>query len=418
MARDHTPPDRFHALDAARAFALLLGIVLHATMSFFLPIPALDHSQSATLAVTFYVIHIFRMSLFFLIAGFFAHLVFHRRGARAFLKDRAKRIFVPMTVGWVVLAPLTLAILVLGFTRSFPDGPPQGVPAGAMARQGFPLTHLWFLYYLCIFYLLALTLRAVFVALIDRDGRVRRRIDALVGAAISSYLAPLALAAPLLTVLYFNPAWPVWFGIPTPDTGLLPKLPAMVGFGTAFGFGWLLHRRTELLGVWRAQWAIHLSIAAALTAFCVLVVGPTPSPDVFTITGPPGSRLAYALSYTAAIWYWVFGLMGAAVRFCSGASPARRYLADASYWLYLAHLPIVFGLQVLLMDQPLHWVVKFPLILALTLAVLLASYHFLVRPTFIGEVLNGRKVPRHKPVEESRLPQPDTPLLREAERCG
>jgi hypothetical protein len=27
-----TVPDRFHALDAARAFALLLGTVLHATM--------------------------------------------------------------------------------------------------------------------------------------------------------------------------------------------------------------------------------------------------------------------------------------------------------------------------------------------------------------------------------------------------
>ena len=74
---------RLHALDAARGFALLLGIVLHATMSFFTIIPAQDVSQSTTLAVTFYVIHLFRMSLFFLIAGFFAHLAFHRRGLRA-----------------------------------------------------------------------------------------------------------------------------------------------------------------------------------------------------------------------------------------------------------------------------------------------------------------------------------------------
>ena len=90
---------RLHALDAARAFALLLGIVLHATMSFFMFIPVQDPSQSTTLAVTFYVIHVFRMSLFFLLAGFFAHLVLHRRGTRAFAKDRAKRILVPMIVG-------------------------------------------------------------------------------------------------------------------------------------------------------------------------------------------------------------------------------------------------------------------------------------------------------------------------------
>ena len=33
---------RLHAMDSARGLALLLGIVLHATMSFFLVIPARD----------------------------------------------------------------------------------------------------------------------------------------------------------------------------------------------------------------------------------------------------------------------------------------------------------------------------------------------------------------------------------------
>ena len=91
--------DRFHALDAVRAGALLLGIVLHACMSFFLPIPAMDVSQNGTLAVLFYVIHIFRMSLFFMLAGFFAHMTFYRRGTRAFIRERFKRIVLPMVIG-------------------------------------------------------------------------------------------------------------------------------------------------------------------------------------------------------------------------------------------------------------------------------------------------------------------------------
>ena len=173
--------DRFHALDAARAFALLLGIVLHATMSFFLVIPAQDVSQSTTLGVTFYVIHMFRMSLFYFIAGFFAHLVFHRRGARAFVKDRAKRILVPMTAGWIVLAPPTIAAVIWGLTRTFPDGPPPGAEANGGLPQGFPLTHLWFLYYLSLFYVLALALRAAFVTLVDRSGALRALIDKVVG---------------------------------------------------------------------------------------------------------------------------------------------------------------------------------------------------------------------------------------------
>lgn len=403
--------DRFHALDAARAFALLLGIVLHATMSFFLPIPAQDSSQSATLAVTFYVIHTFRMSLFFLIAGFFAHLVFHRRGARAFAKDRAKRVVVPMTVGWILLAPPIVAILVWGLARSFPDGPPAGVDAAAIAPQGFPLTHLWFLYYLCLFYALALVLRAAFVATVDRGGEVRAWVDVFVRVGLSRYLAPLALAAPLCAVLYFNPAWPVWFGIQTPDMGLTPQLPAMVGFGTAFGLGWLLHRQAELLDVWRQQWSVNLAVAACLTVLCVALVGVMPAADTFTIEGPPGRRLLYAMGYTVSIWYWVFGLIGAALRFCSGASPVRRYLADASYWFYLVHLPIVFGLQVLVMDWPLHWTLKFPLIIGVTLAVLFASYHYFVRSTFIGEILNGRKYPRRKLFENLSAENPRGPQV-------
>lgn len=397
-------PQRFHALDATRAFALLLGIVLHATMSFFLPIPAQDVSQSGVLALTFYVIHSFRMCLFFLIAGFFARMALHRRGTRAFVKDRARRIGVPLIVGWLLLAPPTLAILIFGITRGAADGAPAGADVAALAPQGFPLTHLWFLYYLGIFYGLALALRGGFVAWVDRSGAAREEIDRWLAAVLPSHLAPLALAAPLFALLYVDPTWPVWFGIPTPDHGLAPQLPAMVGFGTAFALGWLLQRQTQLLDVWRRQWALNLLLAASLSTLCVGLVGTLPGADPFTIAGPPWRRLVYALSYTVSIWYWVSGLIGAAQRFCADASPLRRYLADASYWLYLVHLPLVFGLQLLMLDWPLHWSLKFPLILAITLGVLLPSYHFLVRRSVIGEILNGRKYPRRPRVEPEAGP--------------
>ena len=88
-------PERLHALDAVRGFALLLGIVLHATMSF-IPAPTRiwiiqDSHPSMTLGILFFVIHVFRMTTFFLIAGFFAHLSFHRRGTWGFIGDRLQR---------------------------------------------------------------------------------------------------------------------------------------------------------------------------------------------------------------------------------------------------------------------------------------------------------------------------------------
>ncbi len=78
----------------------------------------------------------------------------------------------------------------------------------------------------------------------------------------------------------------------------------------------------------------------------------------------------------------------------SGFSPMRRYIADASYWLYLIHMPIVMALQLAVSQLDWPWPVKFSTILVVALALMLASYQLLVRFTIIGVVLNGRRAPR------------------------
>ncbi len=401
--------DRLHSIDGLRALALLLGIVLHATMSFFLGLPARDSSQSVTLAIAFYVIHIFRMSLFFVIAGFFGHLVYHRRGLRGFVADRAKRVFVPLAAGWVILAPLTLAAIFWGLQRTYPGAGAGGATAEP-APHGLPLVHLWFLYYLCLLYALVLALRAGFVGALDRSGRLRARIDTWIRRALTHRLAVAALAAPTAAVLALTGSWAVWFGIPTPDHGLAPQLAPLVAYGTAFSFGWLLHRQTGLLALLARQWRSNLALALTLSGACLAMVGATPVLDTPAALEDGGMRWAYASAYALAIWTWTFTLLGAAVRYGSAESAVRRYLADASYWLYLAHPPLVFGLQVVVMELPLSWLVKFPAILVVTLGLLLASYHFLVRPTFLGELLNGRRVPRRRAVQASHPAMPQDPL--------
>ena len=137
--------DRLHALDAVRAFALLAGIVLHATISF-LPILSdmlgleMDRSVSPIPQAIYYVIHIFRMATFYFIAGFFAHMVFHRKGFRAFFLDRAKRILVPLLVGWITIGPLIFLILIWG-TKHIST---ETIPAQRLPQFDFPLFHLWF----------------------------------------------------------------------------------------------------------------------------------------------------------------------------------------------------------------------------------------------------------------------------------
>ena len=100
--------NRLHALDAVRGFALLLGVAFHAALSFMPGWPPgiwamVDNSPSQFLSDAGFVAHIFRMSLFFFIAGFFGRLLFHKLGAGGFWANRAKRIAVPLVIGWVFL---------------------------------------------------------------------------------------------------------------------------------------------------------------------------------------------------------------------------------------------------------------------------------------------------------------------------
>jgi hypothetical protein len=390
-------PERLHALDALRGLALLLGIILHATVSF-IPTPTRfwiiqDTHPSMTLALLFFVIHVFRMTTFFLMAGFFAHMSLHRRGVWGFVKDRMQRIALPLVVAWpIVIAAL---LVVINWAAGFPNGGPIPGATKWPVLPRFPLTHLWFLYVLLEFYAAMLLLRSG-VAWLDRSGRFRTFADRLIAQVMRSPLAPAILAVPIGIAFSLDPTWMGWFGVRTPDGSLLTNLQALIGFGTAFGFGWLLHRQIDLLRILEKRWLSHLAFAIGFIAISLLAFSPGLL-DVRSIAiSVDTMRLAGAAFYALAIWTTTFAAIGLALRFMSSFSPTRRYLADASYWLYLIHLPIVIALQVAVSQIDWRWPIKFAAILVVGLPVMLASYQLLVRYTYIGIVLNGRRFRRDR----------------------
>jgi peptidoglycan/LPS O-acetylase OafA/YrhL len=390
--------ERLHALDAVRGFALLLGIVLHATLSF-VPAPTRiwiiqDTHQSLALGLLFFAIHVFRMTTFFLMAGFFARMSFHRRGAWGFVKDRLQRIALPLVIAWpIVFTPMALVVI---WAAGFPNGGPiTGVPRWPPVLPNFPLTHLWFLYVLLELYVAMLLLRGAIVWL-DASGTLRRVLDRFFARIMQNPLAPAILAIPIGIAFSLDPRWISVMGVRTPDQSLVTNLQAWIGFGTAFGFGWLLHRQIDLLRILERRWLWNLLPALGLILISFVLVG--------VMTSAPGAprlpvsfatlRLVSAILYAPAIWISTFAVLGLALRFMSGFSPTRRYLADASYWLYLIHMPIVMALQVVLSQRDWPGLIKFAIILVVAILPMLASYHLLVRFTFIGVVLNGRRAAR------------------------
>ena len=393
--------ERLHGLDALRGLALLLGVVLHASLAW-LPIPIwpVAETGSPVAAVIFFVIHVFRMTAFFMIAGLFAHLMLSRKGWLGFLKDRSSRIAGPLLTFWTPVFAGFIAVLL--WKVAIDNGgslPTDGPPPPPLTAQTFPILHLWFLYLLMIFYVVVLAIRAPFAAM-DRAGVIGRMLDRVTGL-IATPVGPFVLAAPLAVALYFTPNWIAFLGIPTPDTGLLPNAAAPTGFFTAFVFGFLLDRRRDLLGRIERQWPIFLGLAAGATITALMLSGGPAMSMEPVVDAQPKAILAgvYALAAFAS----AFAAMALSLRLFSGYSAVRRYLADASYWVYIVHMPLVFAGQVLLYGLDWPWYAKFGAVIGGTLAICLVTYELLVRHTFLGKWLNGRRVPWRKPREEPAL---------------
>jgi peptidoglycan/LPS O-acetylase OafA/YrhL len=86
------------------------------------------------------------------------------------------------------------------------------------------------------------------------------------------------------------------------------------------------------------------------------------------------------------MWTLVSLSMSLCRTFLSGSSAFIRYLADASYWIYLTHLPIVIFLQIALAELALFWGLKLLVIFVMTVGICLVSYQLFIRHTSLKKI--------------------------------
>lgn len=392
-----TPRDnRLDYLDAVRAFALILGIVFHASLSF-LPVyigwAVMDLSTSAVVSIFTLVSHSFRMALFFLVAGFFSHMTFHSKGAHAFLKSRLVRIAIPFLVGWFILRPLLVSAWIMGgesmqgdadILMSFVSGFASlgKIPAGL-----FVGSHLWFLYYLFLVTSTVLVLRYLVCLSTPLQRGLSRLADVTTAWISSSRIAILAVSIPTASCLWFMSHW----GLDTPDKSLVPQLSVLLIYAGFFLFGWLLHRAKGLIERFAdLTWGkAALCIVATVSAIALAGFETNPGHEHYYVF-----KVAFAGSYALMMWSLIAITLGLFRQFLNRPSAMVRYVADSSYWLYLIHLPIVLWLQIAVAELPFHWSVKLPAVSVITIVISIVLYDLFVRSTFIGATLNGRRKPR------------------------
>ena len=363
--------DRYHSLDALRASMMLLGLVLHSAVSYIHePIPQAwpykDPDTSPAFDLLVFFIHLFRMPVFFVAAGFFAALLTERDGPRGFFFNRLKRLLLPLAIFWPLVYPLIAAGFIYANTRAAGRVDMTPLTSGAFLQVA-NLAHLWFLWYLLIFCAVAAAVSGV---------RFRLALPAA---------PPPALAMGMITALTLLP-----MTVPGLDTAvtLVPPIRVLVAYGVFFAFGWLLFRRRDQLDRLGARWKRHMMLGGALSlAYVVLLVGRLiPDPTLIHF-------VACALAGVAT-WMLIYGIIGLFLDKLSQPRPLFRYLSDASYWMYIVHLPLTIAVPGLLAPWTAPAPIKFAVTLTVVTAVTVTTYHYFVRSTAIGVLLSGRRYPR------------------------
>lgn len=83
--------------------------------------------------------------------------------------------------------------------------------------------------------------------------------------------------------------------------------------------------------------------------------------------------------------------MALCIRFFNKQSNTMRYVSDASYWVYIIHLPLTHFVPGLFHDVFMNVFLKFFISSILITIICFGSYYYFVRSTIIGQFLNGRK---------------------------
>jgi len=376
--------ERFHYMDNLRAIALLLGIFYHVALAYS-PFMAniwftADLKTHPIFDITIHWLHLFRMPVFFIIAGFFACLLIENKGIKSFLKHRVKRISLPFLILFPLLAGLFIHALKWG--AQFPETLPPIFTLFEQVKDLPPSSmHLWFLWNLFGFSLV-LSLLMLFRRVMQAG------LKTLTNKWVLLFVLPL-----LITPALYNQFAP----FPAPDK-FMPQLWSYGFYGVLFLVGAGLFINKSIIKQ-LAPFTNYL-LVAGIISFAIFLYFMPPALTIeqvikFTKSGSievGGTKhFILVLLQSIAVVYWSLLALIFASRYLEHANKVTRYISDASYWVYLIHVPVLLYIQMPLLSLDISIYLKFLISLISTLAICFASYHLLVRFSFIGRLLNGIK---------------------------
>ena len=348
---------------------MLSGVLLH-TMLFLSP-PALylywpirNQNTSLLYYYAILLIHVWYMPLFYLIAGFFAKLMFEKYGGRTFFFKRLYRIGLPFLIGYSLLS-----FYHIGSFIAYVKGGLSMTWQHAYDIFSF-IGPLWFIYYLLIFYMMALCCQFGYTSVFKRS---------------------LNLPVLFLIFLFVIGGFSIFFLgniiFLSPPLLLAIEIKPLFFYFSFFLFGWILYSRPKDFYFYESRGWIFLLLALGLgyPAFAWV------SHNTHLLALHPELRYFIMLLNPLNSWLLSLGLLGVFYRWCSVHNKIMSFLAEASYCFYLIQVPIILPLQAYFIFHNLPMFLKMIYVYIISLGIMTVFYLLFVRKTWLGMILNGER---------------------------